>query len=198
MQPSRSKHPVAIALAVCAALLATGCTGNDEQAPEPATLESQSPTASDMPGLADPDTTAAAVWGYVQARQYASDWSMWPGKIPFYPGTEPHGALLTTYLNDVARDAVTNGATSLPPGSIIVKENYRPESTLAATTIMYKFAGYDPAHDDWFWLKRMPTGEVEASGRIESCQTCHGESETDFIKTQTLGTMAAVDSADGS
>lgn len=119
-----------------------------------------------------PETNAQAVWQYLQAQSF-EDWPLLPGTERFYGGTAPHGALLTTYVNTVAQEAITNEASSLPAGSILVKQNYTPDRTLAATTVMYKVNGYDASHDDWYWMKRLANETVEAEGKVESCQNCH-------------------------
>jgi hypothetical protein len=133
-----------------------------------------------------PDTTADAVWRYLEQQNFKS-WPMWPGKTPLYKGVEPHGALLTTYVNALAQDALTSGAASMPANAIIVKENYMPDSTLAATTVIYKRPGYDAPNNDWYWMKRLADGTVEASGRVEGCVTCHGTARlNDFIMTGSI------------
>lgn len=130
------------------------------------------------------DTTAAAVWSHLQAEGFRDDWALWPGKGELYRGQEPHGALLTTYLNPLALDAVTNRSGILPDGAIVVKENYAPDSTLAATTVMYKASGYDPEHADWWWMKRLADGTIEAQGRVQGCIGCHGgAADNDYILT---------------
>jgi hypothetical protein len=150
---------------------AAGAAGAAE-APAPAT------PVADLP-----DTTAAAVWAYLQEVGYADDWELWPGKGRLYEGTEPHGMLLTTYLNGTAYEGLTGGTGPLPAGSIVVKENYTPDSTLAAVTVMYSREGYDPEHDDWFWAKYGPDGAAEAAGRVESCQSCHSAGDRGFLRT---------------
>lgn len=136
-----------------------------------------------------PDTTAEAVWAYLQEENYQS-WPMWPGKSALYSGTEPHGMLLTTYVNPVAQDALGSGGGTLPDHSIVVKENYMPDSTLAAVTVMYKAPGYDPEHNDWWWLKRNADGSVDGAGRVEGCIGCHGgRSDNDYIMTEDLAAV---------
>lgn len=170
-------------VAAGAFLLAAACGGDDY-----ADAAAEDSAAGDaMLAVAAPDTTATGVWTHLETQRYAATWPMWPGKSALYSGAEPHGMLLTTYVNGLALDAITNGATVLPAGSIVVKENYMPDSTLAAVTVMYKSAGYDGEHNDWFWMKRLADGTVEASGRVGMCQTCHGQSSTDFIMTAALG-----------
>jgi hypothetical protein len=75
----------------------------------------------------------------------------------------------------------------MPVGAIVVKENYTPDSTLAATTVMYKVSGYDPEAGDWFYLKRLADGTVEASGRVAGCQGCHAQrADNDYLFTGAL------------
>ena len=38
---------------------------------------------------------------------------------------------------------------------------------------MYKVEGYNPEHNDWFWLKVLADGTVDCDGRVEGCQECH-------------------------
>lgn len=137
------------------------------------------------------DTTGAAVWAYLQRTRYQINWRTWPGKGRLHQGQEPHGMLLTVYLNDLAYDALTNKAGRFPPGAIIVKENYAPDSTLAALTTMYKVAGYNPGGGNWFWVKHLPDGSVDmdgmAQGRVDMCISCHAaRTDNDYIFTGAL------------
>ena len=137
------------------------------------------------PGL--PDTTAASVMDYLDEVDYEESWELWPGLGEKYPGNEPHGMLLTTYLNPAAYEALTGKEGSMPAGAIIVKENYTPDGDLAATTVMYKKSGYNPEHKDWFWLKSLADDTVDKEGKVEGCQTCHGDvSNNDYVWTGPL------------
>lgn len=134
-----------------------------------------------------PDTTGTALWTYLKNADYQDNWQMWPGKTAYYPGTQPHGALLTTYINMVAFNAITAKVGMLPDSSIIVKENYKPDSTLESHTVMYKVKGYNPAADNWYWAKFSPTGEVQAEGKVGMCISCHQEKkDNDYIQTAPL------------
>lgn len=103
--------------------------------------------------------------------------------------------LLTTLLNPAAKRALDGGAEQMPPGAMIVKENYMPDSTLAAVTVMYKVRGYNAGHNDWFFTKHLPGGELDTmpkgmpmEGRVPGCQNCHGgQRENDYIFTGRLG-----------
>lgn len=131
-----------------------------------------------------PSPDAQSVWDHVTEHQYQENWALWPGTSEMYEGTEPHGAVLTTYVNPIAEEALSDLSGEMPRGSVIVKENYKPPQQLMAVTVMYKAAqGYNPDHNNWFWLKRLADGTVEASGKVESCQACHGVSQNDYLRT---------------
>jgi hypothetical protein len=137
--------------------------------------------------MAMPDTAGAALWSYLGSADYRANWEMWPDKGELYLGQEPHGALLTTYLSPAAYAALTGMSGTMPTGAIIVKENYMPDSTLAATTVMYKVEGYDPDNHDWFWLKVLADGTIEVQGRGAGCIACHAtRAENDYIFTGSL------------
>lgn len=141
--------------------------------------------ASTTPEL--PDTTGTAVWSYLQEIDYAGEWNLWPGKGEKYQGGEPHGALFTTYLNPRALDALRDKAGSMPNGAIIVKENYTADGTFDLVTLMYKVEEYNPDNNDWFWAKVKANGEVDAEGRVQGCQACHGaRRDNDFVMTGEL------------
>ncbi len=177
-----------LCLAVGLAALA-GCGPSEEDQAEVA-----EPTPQ-LTAVAEADTTGAAIWAHLQESDYQSTWTLWPGKGELYTGQEPHGMLLTTYLNDVALQALTSRASLMPPGAIIVKENYRPDSTLAAVTTMFKVAGYNPEVNDWFFTKHLPSGELDRTpsgmameGRLPGCTNCHLAMQTnDYLFTSQLG-----------
>ncbi len=162
-------------------VLVVACARGEEQAG--AAMEE----APAMTQVQLPDTTATAVWSYLQSVDYRANWRLWPGKGQLYTGRDPHGALLTTYANAAAHSAVTNKSGSMPAGAIIVKENFMPDSSLAAVTVMYKVSGYDPTNANWFWSKHGPDGAVEAAGRVQGCIACHGAQRgNDFVFTSSL------------
>jgi len=135
--------------------------------------------------VAQPDTTSDGIWAHLTAAEYRENWRLWPGKDELYTGVDPHGMLLTTYANDVAFAALSAGSTQLPEGSVVVKENFMPDSTLAAVTTMYRVRGYNPEHQDWFFAKHDPAGVVEVAGRDPMCQGCHaGAPGADYLFTE--------------
>ena len=174
-----------LSLAALAACAGEEQTGDTSAAEEPEASQPAAPSAS-APTPSLPDTTAEAVWSYLQQADYQASWTVWPGMGELYEGGEPHGRLLTTYVNEPALSAVQSSAASMPADAFIVKENYMPDTTLAAVTVMYKVPEYDPEHADWFWAKYAPGGSVDAAGRVESCQDCHADGN-DFVLTDDFG-----------
>lgn len=122
----------------------------------------------------------------VKSNPYRS-WSLWPGKGKLYKGREPHGALLTTFVNDIALFAIDKDK-DMKSGSIIAKENYSANKKFVALTVMYKIKGYNPEAGDWFWAKYSPDGSVQASGKVEGCINCHGtRRDNDYIFSGKMG-----------
>jgi hypothetical protein len=110
-------------------------------------------------------------------------WRLWPGKGRLYEGTEPHGVLLTTFVNDTARRSIRK-MEGMRDGSIIVNENYTEDKEFVALTVMYKVEGYNPGAGDWFWVRYAPDGKAEAAGKVEGCINCHGKvKDNDYIWT---------------
>lgn len=173
MSPARGA-PVLI---VAAAFFLAGCPAPEDRP------EDLPPVPSVEPGVALPDTTAESLWAYLQEADYRQ-WQLWPTTMRFYEGTEPHGALLTTYLNERAHGALAGGVGPLPHGSIIVKESYDQDSTLVDITVMYAAEDYNPRHNDWFWAKYGPMGRVDVAGRVEMCQDCHQVAERGHLMTE--------------
>lgn len=110
-------------------------------------------------------------------------WNLWPGKGRLYKGTEPHGSLLTTFVNDSAYYSIAN-KKPFSDGAIIAKENYDADKKFVALTVMYKIRGYNPDGGDWFWAKYAQDGKVLASGKVKGCLNCHSaKKDNDFIFT---------------
>jgi len=126
----------------------------------------------------------ARLWDYLQKVNYRN-WAPGPGQNgDFYEGQSPHGAFLKMYLN---RTAIANPA-NLPNRSIVIKENYgRDRATLMAVTVMYRSQGYDPEHNDWYWVKYNPDGSVAKAppemgsmplrGQVKGCIKCHADAD---------------------
>ena len=145
--------------------------------------------------MAEPDTTGSAIWTYLEAVDYRNTWTPWPGKAALYTGGEPHGMLLSTYLNEAAMAGLQSTVGAMPSGAVIVKENYTPDTTLAAITLMYKHSGFNPEHNDWFFSKHLVGGTLDTmpdgtpmEGRVPGCENCHSRARSnDYVLTGPIG-----------
>jgi len=171
-----------VGLAACGGAEESGMEEADAATPEVETTAVATETPMEMP-----DTTAEAVWAYIQENDYTG-WTHFPGTGDQYQGQQPHGALLTTYVNDEALGALESGGEniSIPEDGIIIKENFSPQGQLAAVTVMYKVPGYNAEHNDWWWAKYLPDGSLdtapngmELEGRLPGCQGCHIQAQSD-------------------
>lgn len=134
-----------------------------------------------------PGTDAAKLYEYITKSKPYTVWDLWPGKKKMYSGTQPHGAFLTTYVNDTGMFGIRGKTGTMPEGTIIVKENYDMDKKYNALSVMYKVKGYNPAAADWFWAKYDKDGKVLAAGRAEACIKCHEKKkDNDFIFTGEL------------
>jgi len=130
---------------------------------------------------------AAALWQRMTIERYTvsgAEWRMYPGKTGIYGpdtsllGADPHlgPTHFRTYANAAAHDAIVADAYPMPDASIIAKQNFvtsGADTSLDAITVMFKRAGYDVEHGDWFWAKYKPNGQVEVAGRVTMCSGCH-------------------------
>jgi hypothetical protein len=133
-------------------------------------------TPAKAPAKAPEVITAAGLWKMIGQDKPYTDYAFWPGVEGIMDGKSPHGALIRTFVND---GALSPGADAYPYGSVIIKENYMPDSTLAKLTVMYKVKDYNPEGGDWFWAVYGPDGTAEMEGKIQSCIGCHAARATD-------------------
>lgn len=132
--------------------------------------------------MAPAETFESKFWRFLKGANY-TQWAPAPGKNDdTYAGESPHGAYLRMYLNRKA----AGRPDELPVGSVIVKENYGPDQkTLAAVTVMYRAADYDPMNGNWYWIKYNPDGSVASKngkrlgGRVGGCIECHSSAGGD-------------------
>ncbi|MBI4687807.1 MAG: cytochrome P460 family protein [Nitrospirae bacterium] len=133
--------------------------------------------------IPEPGADAEKLNDYIIKYNPYRAWAMWPGKGKLYKAVEPHGALLTTFVNNTAYYSIKK-KKGMPDASIIAKENYSAEKKFTALTVMYKVKGYNPEAGDWFWAKYRPDGTAEASGKVKMCIDCHSKAkDNDFIMT---------------
>ena len=169
LSPLRRAFALMSVAAIGVMLLLAGCSAAEEDSEE----------------MAAPEASGAAIIEYLNAADYQNAWQHLPGVEPMYTGGDPHGALLSTYFNAIALQAITDKAGSIPEGGMVVKENFMPDGKLAAITVMYKAAGYEnPDANGWFFLKYAPDGVIEAEGPVPGCTECHSDvQDNDFLFT---------------
>lgn len=154
---------------------------------------------------ANVDGSFALVMWQGWADEY-TDWSYEAG-VPadYYVGVEPHGMILRTFVNDIAADDVSGGATVFSPGAVLIKENHAPtgvdisdmeaqtavpgfEGDLQAWTYMVKMPGYAPETGDWFYGRIAGDGSLMAAGSPAGCVGCHSQVEdNDWVFNAPLG-----------
>lgn len=134
-----------------------------------------------------PGASAVKLNDYLTRYDPYIKWELWPGKGRLFKGTEPHGVLLTTFVNETAYYAIKN-KKPMSDGAIIAKENYTADKKFIALTVMYKIKGYNPGQGDWFWAKYAPDGSIMASGKVKNCINCHSaKKENDYIFSGKIG-----------
>jgi len=109
-------------------------------------------------------------------------------------GTDPHGAFLETFYMTLTLEG--------HEGLLSVKRNYGPgdvtqeqvqadrDEHLASVTVMFqREAGYDPDHQNWYWVKYLPGGSLDenpqgrklagrvAKGANTGCIACHADAD---------------------
>lgn len=131
--------------------------------------------------------TGAGIWDHLKKEVYAKKWKMWPGTTVMYAGPEPHGAFLTTYVNDAALKAITGKKGKFPDGAMIAQDNFSKDKKLKFISVMYKVKGYNQKEGDWFWAQYKPDGRIEVEGKVDECIKCHvAQKGNDYVYTSKL------------
>jgi hypothetical protein len=100
----------------------------------------------------------------------------------------PHlNKFITVYVNEKGRRAMMEEREPLfPVGSVIVKEKLAAKDAASPellTVMIKRGRGFNPQSGDWEYLVTSGAGtEVEARGRLQSCQACHEMHKgTDYV-----------------
>lgn len=157
-----------------------------EEAPA-ADAGTESDDAAEMAAM--PGADAGELWTYITETNSYQEWAFWPNYEGLQPGNSPHGKYLKVYLSESGVMNIGDEAkSSMDNGVIVVKENFMPDTTLAAVTVMYKVEGFNPEVGDWFWAKYGADGTVAASGTPAGCIGCHGaKADNDYLFTGNVG-----------
>ncbi len=120
----------------------------------------------------EPGPDAEKLNAYMVKYKPYTSWHTIPGRGRLYRGSKPHGALLTTFVNEAAYSSIMK-KTGMDDGSIIAQESYTADKKFDSLYVMYKIKGYNPSAGDWFWVKYNPDGQALVSGKVETCINCH-------------------------
>ncbi len=132
--------------------------------------------------LTKENISGESLWKRITEETDYTNYDFYPNHKGLLPGQAPHGVLHKVYINNTLSDALPIEERTAPFGTIIVKENYTADETLAAYTLMAKVDGYNPEHGDWFWAKYSSKGVVQAEGTPDGCISCHaGMKQNDYI-----------------
>jgi len=133
--------------------------------------------------IPEPGPNAEQINAYIVKYKPYTAWNFWPGKEKLYKGSQPHGELLTTFVNTPAFFSI-NDKKGMADGSMIAKEGYSADKKFLGLFVMYKIKGYNPQAGDWFYARYAPDGKVLAGGRVEACMQCHEkQKDNDYLFT---------------
>lgn len=102
-----------------------------------------------------------------------------------YPGRHPHGAIVQRFVRplDVAGETGELWVLRSYGGERVDVQSVAetPGRYLQSVSVMYRRAGYDPSHRDWFWVSYLPDGTLDRNpqgrplaGRIDPADTLGG------------------------
>ncbi len=117
-----------------------------------------------------------------------SDYASWT-KINDKP-IPGHETYVNIYVDDSARDIyLAASGETFPTCARIVKTHLAgaDSESVTAVTVMVKMpAGYDPAHNDWWWGMFDKDGvKAEMSGKVDVCIACHQPAaNADYVFSQ--------------
>lgn len=134
--------------------------------------------------IPEPGPDAEKLNAYIVKYKPYTSWHTIPGKSRLYKGSQPHGALITTFVNETAYFSILK-RTGLEDGAIIAQENYTADKKFDSLYVMYKIKGYNQSAGDWFWVKYGPDGQALVSGKVDTCIHCHeSQRKNDYIFTR--------------
>lgn len=176
---------------LAAILCLTGCSVSPDSATTAADSLALRPTARASEPVA-PDANPAAVRDWLENELYRERWLVISDTLPLRPSAEPqHGALVTSYANPLAAAGMERGLPELPTGSILILEDFTPDTTLASVSVMLQTGDRDTEDEGWYFVRLGSAGEISPGG--ETCAACH-VLEPDRVFGAELGTPWPVDS----
>lgn len=138
---------------------------------------------SKPPRRATPQDFARDFWSYlVVGKSPYSQWKKPWRQVAEYEMESPHGSAgQAVFSNPIADRDLKKPAA----GSVLVLEDYDQDKKRKSISVMYRVAGSDPKHRDWYWLRYLENGTLDqaetdagmrpVAGRVASCIECHAK-----------------------
>ena len=149
------------------------------------------PTSAAAPSIDVLKLQDKGLWTRVNAMPYHQSGAVvWLCRSPLPGEVSPHANTnIVVYVNPVGRKSMFSNSPHFPQGTVIVKEkvdgNSRvsPPPVLLYTVMTKRIAGYNPQVGDWEFSVISGDGKrLDATGRLENCQTCHiPQAKDDFV-----------------
>lgn len=136
--------------------------------------------------LTEDEQLATDLWDAFKGSDQYLEWSYFPGQGELYLSGDHSGTYAVSYLDPVAEQALDGFTGEVPDGSIIIKAQFKDAEGAQpyGYTAMWKIAGYDAEHNDWFWAGYTPEGKITQLGKEAYCYNCHGQGhENDYVLT---------------
>ena len=122
------------------------------------------------------------LWERISVEGDYKNYGQFPSHQGERRGQAPHGIFHRIYINKTLSDSLPVKGSSVPYGSIIVKENLNVEKENVKLTVMAKVKGFNKDGGEWFWAAFDPDGKIAAQGTPKGCVTCHsGMRKNDWI-----------------
>ena len=99
-----------------------------------------------------PEEMAKELWKLIETEQYKINWKQ-------HKAEGATNESLITYLNPIAEKAIESRTTPLPPGSIIVEEEYDSAKELKTINAVINLGGGKP-EGGWFYAQYSHDGKI--------------------------------------
>lgn len=151
-------RPTFIFMALLSLLLVVGCTPPAE------------PPVAEEPSSQEPvEPAGTGLLGELQEAGY-QDWRPAPGYEELQPAEGPHGDEVQTLLNPTAEQALAEGGSEWPVGTVIAKDIYRDGALI-------QIAAMKRVEEGWYWGEWNADGEpvIDEGLKAEPCESCHAD-----------------------
>ena len=99
-----------------------------------------------------PEEVAKELWNLINTEEYKINWKQ-------HKREGDTAETPVTYLNPIAQEALENKVTPLPPGSIIVEEDFDELQQLKTINAVINLGGEKP-EGGWFYAQYSPDGKI--------------------------------------